>query len=264
LAAVGLSPPATAEESSVAEEKKRRLEQTIGGLRRQYGLRIIRPLKEQAAEVGPPLATGFAPLDRALVGGLPSGRVVEIVTIPTAGGASLALRILASAQGQGLVAYVDPERAFNPTYAAHSGVATDRLLLVQPRSYRQGLEIAQDLILNGDGRLVLVDAPYNLFAQGSAADRLAQMLHRVNMPLRHSGAILLFLVSLPPASDKAAALARPIHDTLAHYAATRLVVCLERWRRSKEGIAGYNATIHLLKPRQRQLTMAVSLDPESY
>jgi hypothetical protein len=249
----------------VAEEKKRRLEQTIGGLRQQYGLRIIRPLKEQAEEaVAAPLATGFAPLDQALAGGLPAGRVAEIVSIPTAGGATLAFRIVAAAQGKGLVACVDPERLFNPTYATHCGIAADRLLLIHPRSYRQGLEIAQDIILNGDGRLVLVDAPYNLFAQGKAADTLARVLHRVNMPLRQSGAILLFLVSLPASSDKASALARPVHDTLAHYAATRLVVCQERWRQSKEGITGYNATLYLLKPRQRQMVMAVTPDPESF
>jgi hypothetical protein len=240
------------------EEKKQRLDEALGRLRRQYGRRIIRPLKEHEAELARPLATGFATLDAALDGGIPAGRTVEITTIPTSGGTTLALNILAAAQSQGLAVYVDTGRTFNPPYAARCGVALADLLLVQPHAYAQGLEIVHDLILAGDGRLVLLDTPYSLFEQ--AVGPLGHLLQRANALLRQSGCTLLCLFSLQPGSDVALALARPLHDALAHYAAVRLLVSHGRWRQGQTGIRGYNAAIHLLKPRQQELAIAITPD----
>ncbi|MCI0579741.1 MAG: DNA recombination/repair protein RecA [Chloroflexi bacterium] len=245
----------------MADDKKRRLEQTIDGLRQQYGIHVVRPLKEQTLDPVRTVSTSFPQLDKALAGGIPAGRVSEIVSIPTSGGTTLALKIIANAQQvQGMAIYLDLERTFNPDYAARCGIDMRQLLLIRPYSHRQAVEITQDFVLSGDIPILVVDAPYELFTRPQTSQGLAKMLQRVNVPLRRAGSILLCLVSLPAETAPSLATTRPVHDTLAHYAAVRLVIRREHWTHSRKGFRGYQANVHIAKPVQKQVSIAITFN----
>lgn len=91
------------------DDKKQRFEKTISGIQQRYGLKAIRPLKQPTAEPIPAIPTGFPDLDAALgVGGLPHGRVTELIGMSTSGMSTLALKVIASVQEQGGTAvYLD-------------------------------------------------------------------------------------------------------------------------------------------------------------
>lgn len=142
-------------------DQLRALDGAIQAIQRQYGAGAILRLDGSVAEhVGAPISTGSHGLDLALgVGGLPRGRMVEIYGPEASGKTTLALQAIASVQREGgIAAIVDAEHALDPTYAAALGVDLPKLLIAQPDSGEQALEITEQLIRSGAIDLLVVDS----------------------------------------------------------------------------------------------------------
>jgi len=117
-----------------ADEKKRRAEKTISALQARLGKRTIQRGVEQVEQTISFIPTGFVELDQALeIGGIPHGRISEIIGIPTSGMATIALKIIANAQENGKTAvYLDLSQSFDPDYAARCGFGVEQLIVTRP------------------------------------------------------------------------------------------------------------------------------------
>ena len=145
----------------MAEERIKQLEVAIAQIEKQYGKGSIMRLGTR--EVMVPVSvipTGSLSLDAALgVGGLPRGRVVEIYGQESSGKTTVALHAIAQAQkAGGVAAFIDVEHALDPTYASHLGVNLDELLISQPDTGEQALEIAEALVRSGAVDIVVLDS----------------------------------------------------------------------------------------------------------
>ena len=223
--------------------KKRKLEMAVAQIHRRFGSRALvkgRP----AAPVVPHISTGFPELDGALeIGGLPAGKVSEILGLPTSGKTTLALKFLAQAQaGGGEVAYVDQARYFDPDYAYRCGLDLSHLLVGTPYSAQEALAMTEALARNGGLAALVFDAMELFWLDPEAVRGLTAMLNRLSSPLARSGTALVFLhtVSSPD---------MPALSALAHYAAVRLQVVREHWIRRHEEVRGYAARVEVLKNR---------------
>jgi recombination protein RecA len=133
----------------------------LAQIERQFGKGAIMRLgAEPAASPVPVIPTGSISLDAALgVGGLPRGRVIEIYGPEASGKTTLALHVIAEAQKAGGIAvFIDAEHALDPTYAQKLGVKTEDLLIAQPDTGEQALEIAETLVRSGAVDVVVVDS----------------------------------------------------------------------------------------------------------
>jgi recombination protein RecA len=135
------------------------LEAALAHIDKAYGKGAIYRLGDEAEPVEA-ISTGSLALDKALgIGGLPRGRVVEIYGPEMSGKTTVALHVIANAQkAGGTCAFVDAEHALDPEYAARLGVDTDSLLVAQPDTGEQGLEIADTLIRSGDVAVLVIDS----------------------------------------------------------------------------------------------------------
>ncbi len=229
--------------------KKQKLEKTISALQARWGAQAVQRLKQMQSKSFPPhLSTGFSALDEALlIGGLPYGRISEIVGAPTSGMATVALRILATAQNEDKVAvFIDPDHTFDPDYAARCGLILSQLILVRPFDFHQALVILHDFILGAGINVLVFDVPFGLAAETPTAQALAKTLDRLIAPLGKTECVLLFLAALPihPASTLAH---YPAHSALPHYASIRLHIQRERWIYQEQDIHGYQAQILVIK-----------------
>ena len=143
-----------------ASDKKKALETAISQIERAYGKGSIMRLGSQAALQVEAISTGALGLDLALgIGGLPRGRIVEIYGPESSGKTTLALHCVAEAQKLGgEVAYIDAEHALDPGYARALGVDIDSMLIAQPDTGEQGLEICEQLVRSGAVDVVVVDS----------------------------------------------------------------------------------------------------------
>jgi len=142
-------------------EKAKALELAISHIERQFGKGSIMRLGEEAAKIQVPvISTGSLGLDAALgVGGVPRGRVVEIYGPEASGKTTLALHVIAEAQKKkGVAAFVDAEHALDPIYARKLGVDIDNLLVSQPDTGEQALEIAETLVRSGAIDVAVIDS----------------------------------------------------------------------------------------------------------
>jgi recombination protein RecA len=153
--------------SSRNDEKQRALGLALGQIEKQYGKGAIMRLGESQIADIPVIPTGSLALDAALgVGGIPRGRIVEIYGPEASGKTTLALHVIASAQrGGGEAAFVDAEHALDPSYARKLGVNLDDLLISQPDSGEQALEITDVLVRSGALDVVVVDSVAALVPQ---------------------------------------------------------------------------------------------------
>jgi recombination protein RecA len=143
------------------EDKLKALQLALSHIEKQYGKETIMRLGEKHAKVKvDAIPTGALPLDIALgVGGLPRGRVVEIYGPESSGKTTLSLHVVAQAQKQGgTAAYIDAEHAMDPDYARNLGVDIENLLISQPDSGEQALEIADQLIRSSALDIIVVDS----------------------------------------------------------------------------------------------------------
>ena len=150
--------------SSVAESKQKALEMAMQQIEKSFGKGSIMRLGDNAKMQVDAIPTGSLMLDRALgIGGLPRGRIIEIYGPEASGKTTLALHAVAEAQklsretGE-VAAYIDVEHALDPVYAKALGVDIDSLLVSQPDSAEQALEIAENLIRSGAVSILVVDS----------------------------------------------------------------------------------------------------------
>ena len=140
-------------------ERSKALELALGQIDKQFGKGSVMRMGEKADMAVEVIPTGSLALDLALgVGGLPRGRVVEIFGPESSGKSTLAMHVVAEAQRNGgICAYIDAEHAMDPTYAHAIGVDIDQLLISQPDTGEQALEITDMLIRSGAIDVVVVD-----------------------------------------------------------------------------------------------------------
>jgi recombination protein RecA len=141
-------------------DKQKALETALGQIERNFGKGSIMRLGEQRAMDIEALSTGSLSLDIALgIGGLPRGRIIEIYGPESSGKTTLALHVIAEAQKSGGVgAFVDAEHALDPVYAGKLGVDLDDLLVSQPDTGEQALEIADTLVRSGAVDVLVIDS----------------------------------------------------------------------------------------------------------
>ena len=148
------------ESAAPAADKKKALDTCIAQIERAYGKGSIMRMGENTGIVVEAIPTGSLSLDIALgIGGVPKGRIIEIYGPESSGKTTLALHIVAEAQKRGgEVAFIDAEHAMDPTYARALGVDIDSMLIAQPDTGEQGLEICEALVRSGAIDVVVVDS----------------------------------------------------------------------------------------------------------
>lgn len=191
------------------EEKKEPndLNDAVTEIKQRFGEGAIMKLKEVRAVDVDVIPTGSISLDLALgVGGVPRGRVIEVFGPESSGKTTLALHILAEAQKQGGVgAFVDAEHALDPDYAERIGVKIDDLLISQPDSGEQALQIVETLVKSGEVDIIVVDSVAALvpraeiagemgeFQIGLQARLMSQALRKLSGIISKTKTVLVFL-----------------------------------------------------------------------
>ncbi|MFJ9778118.1 recombinase RecA [Amycolatopsis sp. NPDC101161] len=193
-----------------APDKDKALELALAQIDKQYGKGSVMRLGE---DTRPPIAvipTGSIALDVALgIGGLPRGRVVEIYGPESSGKTTVALHAVANAQrAGGIAAFIDAEHALDPEYAKALGVDTDALLVSQPDTGEQALEIADMLIRSGALDILVIDSVAALVPRaeiegemgdshvGLQARLMSQALRKITGALSNSGTTAIFINQL--------------------------------------------------------------------
>ena len=146
--------------ATVASDKKEAIQTAMKNIEKMYGKGSIMRLGDQTNLNVEVIPTGSLALDLALgIGGVPKGRIIEIYGPESSGKTTLALHIVAQAQkAGGEVAFVDAEHALDPTYARALGVNIDEMLISQPDTGEQALEITEALVRSGALDVVVVDS----------------------------------------------------------------------------------------------------------
>ena len=194
----------------VRAEKAKALELTLAQIEKQFGVGAIMKLGQEIRSDIPVLPTGSLALDMALgVGGIPRGRVVEIYGPESSGKTTLTLSVIAQAQrAGGVAAFVDAEHAFDPTYAKKLGVNLDDLLISQPDTGEQALEIVEMLIRSNAVDIVVVDSVAALVPKaeiegemgdshvGLQARLMSQALRKLTGAISKSRTALIFINQL--------------------------------------------------------------------
>jgi len=147
--------------AEIASEKKKALDAAVHQIERQFGKGSIMRLGEDDLGIRVPIiSTGSLALDSALgIGGVPRGRVIEVFGPEASGKTTLALHMVAEAQKkEGIAAFIDAEHAMDPNYAKRLGVDIDNLLISQPDTGEQALEIAETLVRSGAVDIIVVDS----------------------------------------------------------------------------------------------------------
>jgi len=189
-------------------ERRQALELAIAQIERQFGKGSVMrlgsggPLEEIAV-----IPTGAITLDVALgIGGLPRGRVTEIYGPESSGKTTLALHVVAEAQHLGgIAAFIDAEHALDPIYARKLGVNIDELLISQPDTGEQALEITETLVRSNAVDVIVIDSVAALVPRaeldgdmgdslpGLQARLMSQALRKLTSAISRSGAIVIFI-----------------------------------------------------------------------
>lgn len=197
-----------AERTAEKDERKRALDLALSQIEKQYGKGAV--MKLGTAEVAvdtPVVSTGSLTLDLALgIGGLPRGRVIEIFGPESSGKTTLSLHVIAEAQkAGGIAAFIDAEHALDLAYARKLGVNTDDLLVSQPDTGEQALEIAETLVRSGAVDLLVVDSVAALVPRaeiegemgdahmGLQARLMSQALRKLTAAISKSQTMVIFI-----------------------------------------------------------------------
>ena len=189
------------------DNKRRALASALGQIEKQFGKGAVMRMGDRTAEAIDTVSTGSLGLDVALgVGGLPRGRVVEIYGPESSGKTTLTLQVIASCQKNGgTAAFVDAEHALDPTYAAKLGVNVDDLLVSQPDTGEQALEIADMLVRSNAVDVVVVDSVAALTPKaeiegemgdshvGLHARLMSQALRKLTGNIKRSNTLVIFI-----------------------------------------------------------------------
>ena len=190
-----------------AFDKIKVLENTVSELKEKFGEGTIMKLGEAKKVDVDVIPTGSFSLDLALgVGGMPRGRIVEIFGAESSGKTTLALHIAAQAQRKGgIAAFIDAEHALDPEYAKRIGVKVDDLLISQPDSGEQALQIVESLVRSGTMDVIVVDSVAALTPQaeiegeigdqfiGLQARLMSQALRKLNSQIARTNCVVIFI-----------------------------------------------------------------------
>ncbi len=191
-------------------EKNKALEMALGNIEKQFGKGAVMKMGDRPEMQIGTIPTGALALDLALgVGGLPRGRVVEIYGPESSGKSTLAMHAVAEAQRNGgTCAYIDAEHAMDPVYASAIGVDVDELLISQPDTGEQALEIADILVRSGSIDVIVIDSVAALTPRaeiegdmgdthvGLQARLMSQALRKITGNLNKTGTICIFINQL--------------------------------------------------------------------
>ena len=192
------------------DAKKRALESTLLQIEKDFGKGAIMRLGDNKAMNVTAVSTGSLTLDLALgIGGLPRGRIIEIYGPESSGKTTLALHSVAEVQKEGgTAAYIDVENALDPVYAAALGIDIDELLVSQPDSAEQALEITESLVRSGAVDIVVVDSVAALVPQAEVdaemgqtqvaaqARLMSQALRKLTSSIAKTNCIVIFINQL--------------------------------------------------------------------
>lgn len=193
-----------------AEEKKKALESVFSVIEKEYGTGSIMKLGDANSVDVEVIPTGSLTLDMALgVGGLPRGRVIEIYGPESSGKTTVALHVVAEAQKiGGEAAFIDAEHALDPVYAKKLGVDIDNLIVAQPDTGEQALDIAEALVRSGALDVIVVDSVAALVPKaeidgemgdshvGLLARLMSQALRKLTAVISKSGTVVIFINQL--------------------------------------------------------------------
>ena len=196
--------------SETNNERKKALEMAMGQIEKQFGKGSVMKLGNFKAMEVEAISTGALSLDVALgIGGVPRGRIIEIYGPESSGKTTLALHIIAEAQKeQGEVAFIDAEHALDPVYAKHLGVDIDNLIVSQPDTGEQALEITEALIRSGALDVIVVDSVAALVPKaeidgdmgdshiGLQARLMSQALRKLAGAVNKSKTVIIFINQL--------------------------------------------------------------------
>ena len=191
-------------------EKKKALEAALGQIEKQFGKGAVMKLGENAQMNIDVIPTGALSLDIALgIGGVPRGRIVEVFGPESSGKTTVALHMIAEAQKMGgEAAFIDAEHALDPVYAKHLGVDIDNLIVSQPDTGEQALEIAEALVRSGAIDILVVDSVAALVPKaeidgdmgdshvGLQARLMSQALRKLAGVLNKSNTVAIFINQL--------------------------------------------------------------------
>ena len=191
-------------------EKKRALEVALSQIEKQFGKGSVMKLGEYQAMNVEAIPTGALGLDIALgIGGVPRGRIIEIFGPESSGKTTLALHIIAEAQKMnGEAAFIDAEHALAPVYAKHLGVDIDNLIVSQPDTGEQALEITESLVRSGALDVIVVDSVAALVPKaeidgdmgdshmGLQARLMSQALRKLAGAINKSKTVIIFINQL--------------------------------------------------------------------
>jgi len=191
-------------------ERDKALDMALGQIEKQFGKGSVMKMGEKGSMKVDTISTGALALDLALgVGGLPRGRVIEIYGPESSGKSTLAMHVVAEAQRNGgICAYVDAEHAMDPAYARGIGVDVDELLISQPDTGEQALEITDMLVRSGALDVIVIDSVAALTPRaeiegemgdthvGLQARLMSQALRKLTANLNKSNTVCIFINQL--------------------------------------------------------------------
>ena len=197
----------TKKDDTSSSEKGKSLETAISQIETQFGPGTIMRMGEREVQSIPSISTGSLGLDLALgIMGLPKGRVVEIFGPESSGKTTLTLQVIAECQKQGgTAAFIDAEHALDPIYAEKIGVKIDDLLLSQPDTGEQALEVADIMVKSGGIDVLVIDSVAALVPRaeiegemgdhhvGLQARLMSQALRKITGSIKKSNTLVIFI-----------------------------------------------------------------------
>ena len=191
----------------MADEKSKQLNETLSQIEKQFGKGTVMRMGDREVADIPAISTGSIGLDIALgIGGVPQGRVIEIFGPESSGKTTLTLQVIAECQkAGGTAAFIDAEHALDPLYAKKLGVNVDELLLSQPDTGEQALEVADMLVKSQSVDLLVIDSVAALTPRaeiegemgdhhvGLQARLMSQALRKITGNIQRSNATVIFI-----------------------------------------------------------------------
>ena len=188
-------------------DKSKQLDSALGQIERQFGSGTVMRMGEKRHEKVPAIPTGSLGLDIALgIGGLPRGRIVEIYGPESSGKTTLTLEVIAQCQKLGgTAAFIDAEHALDPIYAEKLGVNVDELLVSQPDTGEQALEVADIMVASGGIDILVIDSVAALVPKaeiegemgdhhvGLQARLMSQALRKITGNVQKSDTLVIFI-----------------------------------------------------------------------
>jgi len=189
------------------QNKEKALQAALGQIERQFGKGTVMRMGDKERVAIPSISTGSLGLDVALgIGGLPKGRIVEIYGPESSGKTTLTLQVIAEAQKQGgTCAFIDAEHALDPTYAEKLGINVDDLIISQPDTGEQALEVADMLVRSGAVDVLVVDSVAALTPKaeiegdmgdhhvGLQARLMSQALRKITGNIKNANCLAIFI-----------------------------------------------------------------------